>query len=39
LFQSCASSPSNYFNSPNTAALQTAFRQIGSDLSTLRISQ
>src|SRR5690242_18931922 len=28
LFQSCASSPSDYFNSPNTAALQTAFRQI-----------
>jgi Flp pilus assembly protein TadG len=39
LFQNCASSPSDYFLSPTGADLQSAFRQIGSDLSTLRLSQ
>ncbi|HTI82954.1 MAG TPA: TadE/TadG family type IV pilus assembly protein [Acetobacteraceae bacterium] len=39
LFRNCASTPADYFLSPTTAALQTAFRQIGKDLSTLRLSQ
>jgi hypothetical protein len=39
LFQNCASSPSNYFLSPTTADLQKAFKQIGQQLSTLRLSQ
>jgi Flp pilus assembly protein TadG len=41
LFQNCASPgpPSHYFNSPTGADLQTAFTQIGQELSTLRISQ
>jgi Flp pilus assembly protein TadG len=39
LFRNCASTPADYFLSPNTAALQTAFQQIGTDLSTLRLSQ
>ena len=39
LFRTCASTSSDYFLSPTTADLQTAFRQIGQDLSTLRISQ
>jgi hypothetical protein len=39
LFQNCASSPGNYFLSPDTATLQNAFKQIGRDLSNLRISQ
>ncbi len=39
LFRNCASSPSDYFLSPTGADLQSAFTQIGQDLSTLRISQ
>jgi Flp pilus assembly protein TadG len=39
LFRNCASSPTDYFLSPTDADLQSAFRQIGQDLSTLRISQ
>jgi len=39
LFRGCASSTSNYFLSPTSADLQSAFTQIGQDLSTLRISQ
>jgi Flp pilus assembly protein TadG len=39
LFQNCASSPSDYFLSPTNAALQSAFTQIGQELSTLRLSQ
>jgi Flp pilus assembly protein TadG len=39
LFQNCASTPADYFLSPTTATLQTAFQQIGRDLSTLRLSQ
>jgi hypothetical protein len=39
LFQNCASSTSNYFNTPTGADLQAAFKQIGQDLSNLRISQ
>ena len=41
LFQNCASPgpPSHYFNSPTGADLQSAFTQIGQELSTLRLSQ
>ena len=39
LFRNCASSPSNYFLSPTGTDLQTAFTQIGKQLSTLRLSQ
>jgi hypothetical protein len=41
LFQNCASPgpPAHYFNSPTGAALQSAFTQIGQELSTLRLSQ
>lgn len=39
LFRNCASVPTDYFLSPTTATLQTAFQQIGRDLSTLRLSQ
>jgi Flp pilus assembly protein TadG len=39
LFRDCASSPADYFLSPTPADLQTAFKQIGQDLSILRLSQ
>ena len=39
LFRNCASSPSNYFLSPTGTDLQNAFKQIGRELSTLRLSQ
>jgi hypothetical protein len=41
LFRNCASpdSASHFFNSPTTTDLQSAFKQIGQDLSTLRLSQ
>lgn len=35
----CASQPAFYFNSPNGAALQTAFAKIGDSLSALRVSR
>jgi Flp pilus assembly protein TadG len=39
LFRNCASSPSYFFLSPTGTDLQTAFTQIGQQLSTLRLSQ
>jgi hypothetical protein len=39
LFQSCASSPQNYFLAPTDADLQAAFQQIGTQLANLRLSQ
>ena len=41
LFQNCASPgpPTHYFNSPTGTALQSAFTQIGHDLSSLRLAQ
>jgi hypothetical protein len=39
LFRNCASAPSNYFLSPTGTDLQNAFRQIGRELSVLRLSQ
>jgi hypothetical protein len=38
MFQNCAS-PGNYYNSPTGTDLQNAFKQIGTQLSNLRISQ
>jgi len=37
LYRNCASRPEYYFNSPDTAALRAAFREIGSQLANLRI--
>ncbi|HET7883341.1 MAG TPA: pilus assembly protein TadG-related protein [Acetobacteraceae bacterium] len=41
LFRTCASSPDTqyFFNSPSQTDLQAAFKQIGQELSTLRLSQ
>ena len=41
LFRNCASPDraTHYFNSPTGTDLQNAFKQIGQDLSTLRLSQ
>jgi hypothetical protein len=39
MLKNCASSPSDYFYSPNASQLKNAFSQIGQELSTLRLSQ
>lgn len=39
LMEGCASSNEHYFHSPSNSDLQAAFQQIGSDLSSLRLSQ
>jgi len=39
LFESCATSPDLYFNSPSNEDLQNVFRTIGRDLSNLRLSR
>jgi len=39
LFSDCATAPSNFFLSPTGTDLQKAFKQIGQELSTLRLSQ
>jgi Flp pilus assembly protein TadG len=39
LMAQCATSPAHFFRSPTAADLQTAFRQIGSELSALRIAE
>lgn len=39
LLKSCATQNSYYFNSPTTAELKTAFKQIGDSLSSLRVSK
>ncbi|MEH7912031.1 TadE/TadG family type IV pilus assembly protein [Rhizobium laguerreae] len=39
LLRGCASQNAFYFNSPTTAALQSAFKQIGNSLSNLRVSR
>ncbi len=39
LMKGCASQNAFYFNSPTTAALQSAFKQIGDSLSNLRVSR
>ncbi|WP_246008332.1 pilus assembly protein TadG-related protein [Afifella aestuarii] len=39
LMRECASDPSLYFDSPDPAALKSAFEQIGDSLSNLRVSR
>ena len=39
LLRACATRPEFYFHSPDNAALRTAFRTIGGQLSNLRIAQ
>ena len=38
-WQSCASKPENFFNSPTQTALKTAFQEIGEQLANLWLSQ
>ena len=39
LYRTCASTPANYFHSPDNATLEEAFRSIGQVLSNLRIAE
>lgn len=39
ILKGCASKPEYYFESPDSATLQTAFKQIGDSLSNLRVSK
>ncbi|EWY36616.1 hypothetical protein N825_09855 [Skermanella stibiiresistens SB22] len=39
LYRGCASQPTYYFNSPSAAELQGIFKQIGSQLSNLRLEK
>jgi Flp pilus assembly protein TadG len=39
LYRACATTPSNYFHSPDNATLEDAFRSIGQVLSNLRIAE
>jgi Flp pilus assembly protein TadG len=39
LLRGCASQNAYYFNSPTSAALQSAFKEIGNSLSNLRVSR
>jgi hypothetical protein len=39
LLRNCATQNAYYFNSPTTAALQSAFKEIGDSLSNLRVSR
>jgi Flp pilus assembly protein TadG len=39
LYQSCASSPANYFHAPTAADLRGAFREIGTQLGNLRLER
>ena len=39
MYRSCASDPGKYWYAPNQDALNTAFAQVGSDLSRLRITR
>lgn len=39
LMRNCASQNAFYFNSPDTATLQSAFKEIGDSLSNLRVSR
>lgn len=39
LWQTCATKPENFFNSPDKAALANAFQQIGTQLASLRLTQ
>jgi hypothetical protein len=37
LYRTCATQPEYYFNSPDSAALQAAFREIAGQLANLRL--
>ncbi|MCH8808227.1 MAG: hypothetical protein IH993_00110 [Proteobacteria bacterium] len=39
IYEDCASDPSKYYNSPNSADLQDAFQEIGGELRNLRLSR
>ena len=39
LFRNCASSSDKFFNSPNNETLASAFRTIGAELNSLRVSK
>ncbi|MEM6666105.1 MAG: pilus assembly protein TadG-related protein [Pseudomonadota bacterium] len=39
MYKSCASDPGKYWYAPNSTALNSAFQQVGSDLSKLRITR
>ena len=39
LYRACATQPEYYFNSPDSAALQAAFREIAGQLANLRLVQ
>jgi hypothetical protein len=39
VLSNCAASPANFFNSPTSADLRRAFRQIGGRLSALRLAE
>ena len=39
MYRACASDPGKYWYAPNQSALATAFEQVGSDLSKLRITR
>ncbi|MEO0465346.1 MAG: TadE/TadG family type IV pilus assembly protein [Pseudomonadota bacterium] len=39
MYKSCASDPGKYWYAPNSSALNSAFEQVGSDLSKLRITR
>jgi Flp pilus assembly protein TadG len=39
LLTTCASAPVNFFNAPTAEALRTSFREIGTQLANLRLSQ
>jgi hypothetical protein len=39
LLRNCATSPQHCFESPNASTLQSVFRQIGNQLSSLRLTE
>lgn len=39
LYQSCATSPAHYFDSPSNDDLQDVFHEIGNELTNLRLAQ
>jgi hypothetical protein len=39
LFRECATSPTNFFDSPSNEALRQAFKEIGTTLSNLRVAR
>lgn len=39
LYRSCSTSPAHYFNSPDNASLESAFEEIGNELTNLRLAE